>query len=120
VQGKVLETRAATVFVPESEHLRSFYRETVKPYLKSGSASGSALGTASRTAIVFQDARTRVPTAAHPAVAALESMVEQRRQLDDQSRIQFWLHNWLWVHLPLSVALIVLMFVHVFFALKYM
>jgi hypothetical protein len=120
VQGKVLETRAATVFVPESEYLRSFYRETVKPYLKSGSASGSALGTASRTAIVFQDARTRVPAAAHPAVAALEGMVEQRRQLDDQSRIQFWLHNWLWVHLPLSVALIVLMFVHVFFALKYM
>jgi hypothetical protein len=120
VQGKVLETRAATVFVPDAEYLRSFYRETVKPYLKSGSASGSALGTTSRAAIVFHDARTRVPAAAHGAVTALESMCDQRRQLDDQSRIQYWLHNWLWVHLPLSVALIVLMFVHVFFALKYM
>jgi hypothetical protein len=39
--------------------------------------------------------------------------------MDDQARIHFWLHNWLWIHLPLSIALIVLMFVHVFFALKY-
>ena len=30
-----------------------------------------------------------------------------------------WLHNWLIIHLPLSVALVILMFVHVWVALKY-
>jgi hypothetical protein len=49
----------------------------------------------------------------------LEDLCNQRRQLILQSKIHFWLHNWLWVHLPLSVALIVLMFVHIFVALKY-
>lgn len=120
VQGKVLETRSATAFVPDSEFLRSFFRETIRPYLKSGSASDSSLRIGSRAAILFQDTRTRLPAGAHPALAALESMCEQRRQMDEQSRLQFWLHNWLWVHLPLSVALIVLMFVHVFYAIKYM
>ena len=47
-------------------------------------------------------------------------MCEQRRQLYNQARIQYWLHNWLWFHLPLSVALIVLMFVHVIYAIEYM
>jgi hypothetical protein len=119
VQGKVLETRAATPFVPDSEFLRIFYRGTVRPYLHAGAAGGSPLRVAARSAVLFQDARTRLPLPAHPALNSLEGVCEQRRQLDDQARVHFWLHNWLWVHLPLSVALIVLMFVHVFFALKY-
>ena len=46
-------------------------------------------------------------------------MCEERRQWDRQARLHFWLHNWLWVHFPLSVALVVLMFVHIWAALKY-
>jgi hypothetical protein len=30
-----------------------------------------------------------------------------------------WLHSWLCIHVPLSVALVGLMFVHIFVALKY-
>ncbi len=120
VHGKVLETRSATPFVPDAEYLRSFYHGSIKPYLKGGTSSDSPLRVDSRCATLFQEARTRLPSPAHPALASLESMCEQRRQLDDQARIQFWLHNWLWVHLPLSVALIVLMFVHVFYAIKYL
>jgi hypothetical protein len=119
VQGKVLETRAPANPVPNSEFLRVFYRNSVKPYLERGEKTGSPLALASRAAVIFQDARTRLSPAAHDAVNALENFCEQRRQLDHQARIHFWLHNWLWVHLPLSVALILLMFVHVFEALKY-
>jgi hypothetical protein len=119
VQGKVLETRSVTAFVPDSEFLRTFYRESIRPYLENGAASGSPLAAVARSTILFQDTRTRLPQGAYGALAALESMCDQRRQLDDQSRIHFWLHNWLWVHLPLSIALIVLMFVHVFYALMY-
>jgi hypothetical protein len=119
VQGKVLETRSALAFVPDADHLRSFYRESIKPYLQGRAKADTALRIGSRAANLFHEARTLIPQPAHAALAALENMCEQRRQLDDQARIQFWLHNWLWVHLPLSIALIVLMFVHVFYALKY-
>ena len=30
-----------------------------------------------------------------------------------------WLHGWLLVHLPLSMALVVLMFIHIYVAIKY-
>lgn len=120
VQGRVLLTRAPTAPVPNSEALRHFFRDAVKPYLVAGAASGSALADPTRSASVFEEVRTRVPPAAHGAVAALADLCGQRRQFDVQARVHFWLHNWLCVHLPLSAALIVLMFVHVFKALKYM
>jgi hypothetical protein len=119
VQGKVIETRSATAFVPDSGYLRFFYRDTIKPYLEHGSHANSPLGVGPRSVVLFQDASTRLPQAARPALSSLEGMCEQRRQMDDQARIHYWLHNWLWVHLPLSIALIVLMFVHVFTAIKY-
>jgi hypothetical protein len=60
-----------------------------------------------------------VPPEAHPAVGALRDLCEQRRQLHAQARLHFWLHNWLWVHLPLSVALVVLMGIHIYVTLRY-
>ena len=82
--------------------------------------SNSPLQVAPRAADLFQDTRARLPEAARDALNSLEGMCTQRRQMDEQARIHFWLHNWLWVHFPLSIALILLMFVHVFTALKYM
>jgi hypothetical protein len=117
VQGKVLETRAPAVPIPEAEPLRPFYRETVEPYLKG--VDGSPLAAPARAAAMFDDVRTKVPREAHGTVNALEGFCDQRRQWARQARLHFWLHNWLWIHFPLSVALIVLMFVHVYVALKY-
>jgi hypothetical protein len=118
-QGKVLETRAApSTPIPQTETLRVFFRDSLKPYL-SGAAPDSPLAHQRGAHGVFQDLRTRLPAAANPSVELLEGLCEQRRQLDRQARLHFWLHNWLCVHLPLSAALIVLMFVHVFVALQY-
>jgi hypothetical protein len=120
VQGKVLETRTVAEPVPNSEFLRHCFLDVVKPYLEQGSASGSPLAEPARADAIFQDLRLRVAPGAHPAVDVIKGIVEQRRQLERQQRLNFWLHNWLVIHLPLSVALIVLMFVHVFVALKYL
>ena len=119
VQGKVLQTRIPTNPVPESEALRVFFAKTLSPYLLHGAATGLPLRSPTRAAGMFQDLRTHLDPAAHGVVNALEGLCEQRRQFDAQARIQFWLHNWLWVHLPLSAALILLMFVHIWVALKY-
>lgn len=119
VQGKVLETRAVAMPVPDSEPLRAFYRSTVAPFLQNGSSARSPLRIPNRAAAMFQDLRTKVAPAAHPAVAALEGLCDQRRQWDHQRRVHFWLHSWLWIHFPLSVALLMLMFLHVWVALRY-
>jgi len=119
VQGKVLQTRVPSQPVPEAEPLRQFFRGVVEPYLTNGAKSSSMLRSSKRASVLFQDVCGRLPAAAHEAAHTLESLCEQRRQLDVQRRLHFWLHSWLSIHLPLSVALVVLMFVHVFVALKY-
>jgi hypothetical protein len=119
VQGKVVQTRALTSPVPGSEPLRVYFRNNILDFLKHGSASTSPLRSPERSAVMFRDLRTRLDPAAHDTIAALENMCDQRRQLDTQARLQFWLQNWLWVHLPLSVALFILMWLHVWVAIKY-
>ena len=67
------------------------------------------------TAAAYRDLSPELRT----LVGQLEELCERRRQLALQQRLHFWLHNWLWLHLPLSVALLVLLAAHVLFALRY-
>jgi hypothetical protein len=101
-----------------ADPLRALYREEVEPYLKAGRTSGSALRSASRAAGLFADLAARAPTAG-TTVRRLEELCAARRQYDRQARIHVWLHNWVLVHLPLSVALTVLLGAHAVTALKY-
>jgi hypothetical protein len=119
VQGKVLETRSPAAAVPDSEPMRDFFNLHVAPYLKAGSRIGSPLNNPTQAAALFADLKAKVPPPAHKAVETLAGFCEQRQQLDRQARLHFWLHNWLWVHLPLSLTLFVLMIAHVWVALKY-
>ncbi len=118
-QGMVLTTLSSTGPVPGSERIAEIYDETIKAYLKLGRAGESRLRSATRSAAIFQDLRTRVSPPAHQAVDMLEDLCSQRRQFDRQRKLHRWLHGWLLIHLPLSVALIVLMLVHVVVTLKY-
>lgn len=119
VQGKVLSSRAAVQPVPNSEPLLAFFNDVLANYLKRGRASGSELAVHARARAKFDELRVRLDKRAHDAVASLENLADQRRQLDQQARLHYWLHNWLWVHLPLSVALIILLLVHVVVTLRY-
>jgi len=49
----------------------------------------------------------------------LENICEEEHQLSRQARIYHWLHAWLLVHVPLSIALLVLGAVHAVMALRY-
>jgi hypothetical protein len=105
--------RRAIAPLPNTEALRVFVRECVKPYLERGGASRSTLRLATQAANRFHELRKRLPAEAHPAVDTLERLCEQRRQFDRQGRLHFWLHNWLWLHLPLSLALMLLLGAHI-------
>lgn len=119
VQGKVLLTKVPATPVPNSEPLRVFFREAISPYLLHGAKSGMPLRYPNRSAVMFRDLRTKLDPAARDAVDALEDLCDQRRQLDHEARLHLVLHTWLWVHLPLSIGVMVLMFLHIYVALRY-
>ena len=101
-----------------ADPLRAFHSTEVAPYLERGRASGSVLRSTARAAGLFADLEARAPTTAG-TVRRLEELCTARRQYDAQARIHVWLHNWQLVHLPLSVALCVVLAVHIVTALKY-
>jgi hypothetical protein len=119
IQGRLVQTRAQSQRIPGSEPLLAFFETTVSPYLRAEKSAGLSLASSKRSKLMFDDVRTEIDPAAHDVVNVLEDFCDQRRQFDLQARIHVWLHAWLWVHLPLSVGLTLLMFAHIFFALKY-
>jgi hypothetical protein len=119
-QGKVLKSRSQVRYVPGSEPLLAFFDEVVTPYLRAEDGSRMPLASPKRAAAIFQDIRTRLDPAAHDVVDALSAICDQRRQFDLQARVHGWLHGWLCVHLPVSVAMFLLMVAHIYFAIKYL
>jgi hypothetical protein len=103
----------------EAQALKEFYDTEVRPYLYDKSGRGTALATRAKGSVVFAQLRTRVPASLHHVVDDLEAIVEERRQLRVQTRLHYWLHAWLLVHVPLSIALLVLSFAHAVIALRY-
>jgi hypothetical protein len=63
--------------------------------------------------------RTLLPAAAHGTLADLEDICDEARQLRKQEQLHHWMHYWLLIHIPLSLALILLGAVHAVMALRY-
>jgi hypothetical protein len=103
----------------DSPELRRAVIDDIAPYLRTGKSSTGSLASPQRIAWYFDDLRRRVGPDARPAVDEIEALCLRRRQFNLQARIHFWLHGWLSVHLPLSVALVWLLAAHVVGALIY-
>jgi hypothetical protein len=111
---------AQPIVTGEPRDVLVLFRDRVLlPYLRLGKRTGSALVARAEAATTFARLREVLPTDAHAALGELAELADQRRQWDVQSRLNFWLHNWLLVHLPLSVAMTGLMILHAVRALKY-
>jgi hypothetical protein len=52
-------------------------------------------------------------------VRDLAEIAAERRDLAIQRRLHHWLHGWLFVHVPLTAALLVLLAAHAVMALRY-
>ena len=68
---------------------------------------------------LFEPLRVQVPAAFQGVLNELEDICEEQRQLNRQARLYHWLHGWLLVHVPVSIALLVLGGVHAVMALRY-
>jgi hypothetical protein len=98
--------------------LRAYFDGEIAPFLA---------GRAPSTATLYDVARSRerfaqflaLPELAdeRPRVAELEDLCGRRRQIAIQERLHHWLHAWLLIHIPLSLALLVLGLTHIVMSL---
>lgn len=100
-----------------SSELHRALEEVVVDFLLTGRSQ--RLMTAQQIDWYFEDLARRVRPEARPAIEQICSLCQRRRQLNVQRMFHFWLHSWLSIHLPLSVALIWLLAAHVIGALVY-
>ena len=119
IQGKVVETLALYAAIPGTLPIRRAFATEIRPYLLDGAASGAAIAQPHVAARTFATLRAASPSAAANLIDRLEQACERRRQFDLQARLHHWLHGWLLVHVPLSVALGVLLAIHIPVALLY-
>jgi hypothetical protein len=98
---------------------REIYLGKVRPFLVDPDAANTELANAQRTTEVFESLRRLLVAPVHSVLDDLEGICEEEHQLSRQIRIYQWLHAWLLVHVPLSIALLVLGGVHAVMALRY-
>jgi hypothetical protein len=98
---------------------REIYLGRVRPYLADPEARGVELADSRRSAELFQSLRRLLAAPVHGVLDDLEDICDEEQQLSRQIRIYRWLHGWLLVHVPLSIALLVLAAVHAVLALRY-
>jgi hypothetical protein len=103
----------------ESAPLRHFYLNEMRPFLEWSKQRRHRLADTDKARAVFSGLRTLLPAAAHVTLADLEDICGEARQLARQERLHHWLHGWLLLHIPLSLALILLGAVHAVMALRY-
>jgi hypothetical protein len=103
----------------ESAPLRHFYLQEMRLFLENPRQRGQRLGDAQKAASTFTGLRTLLPAAAHATLDDLADICDEARQLQRQERLHHWLHGWLLVHIPLSLALILLGAIHAVMALRY-
>jgi hypothetical protein len=101
------------------ESFRVLYNDRIQPFLESADAADGDLATPERSERTFHAMRKLIPAPLHPSLDQLKDICEEQRQLSRQVTLYRWLHAWLLVHVPLSVALLILVAVHAVMALRY-
>ncbi len=111
--GKVVQATEGAMI------LKGLYVTTILPYLCNPRDRSSPLARPTQAMLLFDEVRTRVDPMLHEAIAALAGACEEQRQQLRQAGLHRFLHGWLLLHIPLSMALMVLMIVHAVMALYY-
>jgi hypothetical protein len=119
--GAAVAAAAETVVLTEEESapLRKFYLSEMRPFLEQPRLRGSRLSDADNAHGAVWGFETMIPQAAQVTVQDLEDICDEARQLVRQERLHQLLHGWLLVHIPISLALILLGAVHAVMALRY-
>jgi hypothetical protein len=99
--------------------LLDFFKNDMRPFLVQRGVSKLAIADRQQASAMFAQLRVLLPHDLWPKLEDLESICEEKRELDRQRRMHNVLHTWLLVHIPASYALLLLGAVHAVYALRY-
>ena len=101
------------------DFLRAFYLRHVRTFLQIEVDPNSSLFNATQAEGIFATIREGIPHSMVPVALELESICNERRQLISQNKLQWIMHGWTLIHIPLSMSLLVLTLVHVVMSLYF-
>jgi hypothetical protein len=99
--------------------LRTFYSQELRPFLRHENDQSRSLSSEVKATAMFEGLRTLLPANLHETINNLEQICDEERQLRRQVTFHHWLHGWLMLHVPLSLALLLLGCAHAIMALRY-
>jgi hypothetical protein len=120
IKGTVMNIAASQMGIGAKVQLQEFYESQVLPFLSGPYRRSALLAKPLQAENAF--ARLKMlPGLAEVKgqIEELERLCEERRQLAEQQRLHHVLHGWLLLHVPLSVALLVLGVAHALVSLYY-
>ena len=119
----VYDTLFVDLQAPGSESpddfLRAFYLRHVRTFLQIDVDPDSSLLNAMQAEGIFATVREGIPRKMMPIVRELESICNERRQLISQNKLQWIMHGWTLIHIPLSLSLLILTLVHIVMSLYF-
>jgi hypothetical protein len=120
VSTAVSVEQTASAADPASERaILDFLDRQVLPYLRSRKGTNVGLGKAQFSDDAFRFVKLNVAVPYRRLVEEIQSWCDERRMLDLQTKLQHWLHGWLFIHVPLSFLLLILTGWHAFVTLFY-
>lgn len=106
----------------ERQLLQRFYLKHVRPFLSENRSSRSLrkspLASTVEARRLFNEQEAILPALLHPLLKELADFCDTRRQIELQRRILRWMHWWLLLHVPASIALLILLLAHVVMAIR--
>jgi hypothetical protein len=105
---------------PASEAvLIEFIERQILPYLQAHRGDRMRLGNPRFSDDTFRFVKLRVTEGYRSRVEEIQGWCDERRMLDLQTRLQHWLHGWLFIHVPFSFFLLMLTIWHACVTLFY-
>lgn len=100
--------------------LKQAYEEKIRPFLQEPFDRQSPLAHSLGLEVFFNRLRSEAGMdVLTDTLNRLQTMCDERRQLGRQARLHFWLHVWLLVHIPITVALLILGVAHAVMSVYY-
>jgi hypothetical protein len=111
--------QAAKTDADSEAALLDFLDRQILPYLKAKRGERFLLGNARFSEDTFRFVKLRVTEVYRDRVEEIQGWCDERRMLDLQTKLQHWLHGWLFIHAPISFILLMLTMWHAFVTLFY-
>jgi len=111
-EGHGNQNGVATIAPAAVTSVIRFIEQEVLPYLGKRASRRSALRARETSDGQFRLLRLQSPEVLHAPLRDLQDLCDEKRRLDLQERLHYWLHGWLIFHAPSSLLLVVLTIVH--------